>query len=353
MNNETQLLTFSRMDAFKVCRKKHQFAYEWRIRRETDARALRMGSAYHAALEALANGGAIHAAVEIVREAYADVPPTIETYEWEIECETVVRLVCGYAWRWQESGIQFIAAEMSFELPLVNPETGKSTPIWNLAGKIDGIVRLLDGRLAVLETKLLGDDISQDSSFWRRLRIDHQISLYVIAARRLGYDVDTVLYNVARKPTIKPVDVPILDENKQKVVLDERRERVFNKNGSPKQTGSTEFGWYVQSRAMTPEEWGEKLNDDIASRPNFYFHRNEVPRLDADLRAFEQEIWEVQQTIRDAQNKDRWYRTVNRHTCDFCPVFDLCSNPSFVADGELPSGYVRVTDIHPELGVKA
>lgn len=349
MSNETQLLTFSRMDAFKVCRKKHQFAYELAIRREVDAKALRMGSAYHAALECLANREPLEAAAETIRRHYANAPPTMEEYEWAIECETVIRLACGYQWRWQDSGIEFIAAEMAFELPLVNPETGKPTPIWKLAGKIDGIVRLLDGRLAVLETKLMGDDISQDASLWRRLRIDHQISLYVIAARRLGYDVDTVLYNCARKPAIKPVEVPILDEQKQKIVLDERRERVYNKNGSPKQTGSTAEGWFVQSRAMTPDEWGEKLNDDIAARPEFYFQRIEVPRIDSDLAAFEIELWEIQQTIRDAQNKDRWYRTVNRHTCDFCSVFDLCSNQGFDLSGPLPEGFVRVTDIHPEL----
>lgn len=345
----TQLLTHSRQDCFKTCRKRHFFLYEQGIRRDVDAKALRMGSAFHDGLEDLGNARGIDAACETVGERYAQCPEAIEADEWALERETVTRLVCGYAWRWQDYPLTHLASELSFELPLLNPETNKPTPIFSLAGKMDGIVQLGDGRLAVKETKLFGDDIGPDSSLWRRMRIDHQVSLYVLAARRLGYAVDTVIYDVARKPTIAPTAVPVLDELGAKIVLNGSGIRIQTAQGSWRQTGDKEKGYVLQQRAMTADEWGEKLNADIAERPDFYFSRVEVARMDQDLREYEFELWEIQQTIREAQRTKRWYRTVNRNTCDFCPVFDLCTNSGFDPNGSLPEGFIRVADVHPEL----
>lgn len=343
---KTQLLTFSRSDAFKTCRRKSWFAYELGIRRDVDAKALRMGSAGHAGLEVLGKGGTIEQALDPIYALYANTPATIDEYEWRIEEQTVITLVCGYQWRWQDAGLEYLATEQSFELPLLNPETGRPTPNFNLAGKIDGIVKLHDGRLAVKESKFLGEDISPDSPMWQMHRRSPQVSIYVIAARRLGYPVDCVLYDVLRKPSIKPTEIPELDQNKQKIVLDANRERVYTKTGAPRQTGSTSDGWYVQSRPMTIQEWGEKLNSDIGERPEFYFQRVEIARMDDDLRETEEELWDLQKTIRDAQLTGRWYRTVNRNTCQYCPFDAICDRSDFT---DLPEGFVRVQDIHPEL----
>lgn len=369
---EMQLLTHSRQDCFKVCRKRHQFAYELGIRSRLDGKALRMGSAYHAGIESLGKGGSLSDAVESVRAHYGNAPDGFDLYDWLIECETVVRLICGYEWRWRSDAIKNIAAEQAFELPLLNPETNKPSTVFNLAGKIDGIVELPDGRLAVKECKLLGDDIGMDSELWRRLRIDHQISLYVLAARRLGYPVDCVLYDVSRKPTIGPTLLPMLDEEGLKIVRDRDGNRVRNaptkpKNscelcqgkgekgecvcslGSWRQTADKEKGYELDARLMTVEEWGDKLNNDIAARPEFYYARHEVPRLDQDLAEYESELWDIQQTIREAQRNERWYRTSNKNTCGFCSFFDLCTSGFDAIRDVLPEHFIKVTDLHPEL----
>lgn len=347
-----QLLTHSRQDSFKTCRKRHWFQYELGVRRELDGKALRMGTAFHDGLELLGKGRELVDACDAVSERYKAAPDVIEQREWDIERETVVRLLCGYVWRWEYQPVEYLAAEQSFELPLTNPETNKATPVFSLAGKIDGIVRLQDGRLAVIEHKLFGDDIGQDAPLWRRMRIDHQVSLYVMAARRLGYAVDAVLYDVARKPTIKPTNVPILDELGAKVVINPQTgNRVKTKTGLWRQTADKDLGYVLQERPMSADEFGEKLNDDIANRPEFYFQRVEVARMDHDLREYEFELWDIQQTMREAQRSGRWFRTVNRNTCDYCPVFDLCSNAGFDPAGPLPEGFIRVEDVHPELSL--
>lgn len=345
----SELLTHSRLDCFKTCRKKHQYAYELGIRSVVDAKALRMGSAYHAGIEQLGKGLGLEEAVNAARGHYERQPDFMPDYEWSIECETVVRLLCGYEWRWSHDPIRNVATEQSFELPLRNPETGKTTPLFKLAGKIDGIVELQESnRLAVKESKLLGDDIGVESDLWRRLRIDHQISMYVLAARRLGYAVDCVYYDVTRKPTIGATAVPLIDELGTKIVLDANGERVKTDRGLWRQTGDKEKGYVLQTRPMTVDEWGEKLNEDIAARPDFYYARREIARLDQDLNEYETEIWQIKDAVRDAQKKGHHFKTANKNTCQFCNFFSMCTSGWKEGD-PLPEGLQYVGNKHPEL----
>lgn len=366
MSERRELLTHSRQAAFKECRRKHYYSYELGMRRTDDARALRMGSAFHDGIEQLASkwvdDSDAHAAMAevmadpladacaAVRKRYENMPQYIDAYEWAIECETIMRLVCAYQWRWKDSKIENIETEFKFQLPLVNPDTGKSTPSFDLAGKIDGIVRLEDGRLAVKETKTVGEELGPQSPIWRRLRMDHQISLYIDAARRMGFKVDTVLYDVIRKPSIAPEKIPVTDIDGMKIVLDASGDRVRNAKGKEwRQTGDKEKGYYVQTRPMSVEEWGEKLTADIVSRPEFYFARVEIPRLDADVLEYQHELWDIQLEIREAQRTGRHYRTVSRNTCQYCSYFEPCSTSQQIDQANLPMGFEILSDPHPEL----
>jgi len=342
-----QLLTHSRNAAFKSCRRRHWFEYELGIRRAVDGRALRMGSAYHEGLESLAHFGDIGKACDAARQYYAG----IADYELDIECQTVMTMLCGYQWRWSDSPLEHVAVEQEWKLPLINPDTGRASQTFMLGGKIDGIVRLEDGRLAVIEHKLLGDDIGVESFLWQRMRIDQQVTMYVMAARRLGFNVDCVLYNVSRKPTIKPTMVPTLDDAGFKIVVDQNGDRMFNTNDKPRQTADTEKCYQIVAREMTLAEWSDKLNDDIAARPDFYFARREVTRLNSDIAELEAELWDIQKTLRDAQLENRWFRNVSRQTCDGCSVFDLCSIGFDPSASTLPAGYQRLEVVHPELEV--
>jgi len=290
-----------------------------------------------------------------VRSHYHTRPEAIDEYDWAVEAQTIESLVIGYNWRWgafpadTTAPMHIVGTEKLFRLPLLNPATGAASTVWELAGKIDGIVTLDDGRLAVLEHKFISDAIDQDSDYWRRLQLDSQISLYVYAARQLGYDVETVLYDVVRKPTIRPEQVPILDADGLKIVLDEQGQRVMTKQGKPRQTGDSSKGYLLQSRLMTPEEWSQKLLADIGERPGWYYARQEIPRLDSDIDELLDEIWDVQKTLRDAQLRNRWYKTVSRDTCSWCPYFGLCSSRFDPSTGEVPEGFIWLKNPHPEL----
>ena len=344
-----ELLTHSRQDGFKVCREKDHYAYELGIRKTATAKALRFGSNGHNALEILGCGGSIKGAMQSIAMAYRFPPDYADISEWEYEEETLRQLIAGYVWRWQNDGIKHIATEQSFRLPLINPATGKASRTFDLAGKIDGIIELEDERQSVLEHKFLGEPIDSGADLWKRLTIDHQITLYKMAAQRLGYDVQTVLYDVIHKPTIKPYVIPVLDDNRFKVVVDAHGQRVFNsKNNKPRQTASTKDGYTLKTRPMTVAEWGEKLNTDIGERPEYYYARQEIPRLDGDLEDYAYELWDIAHAIRDARNNNRWYRTANKNTCSWCSYYGLCTSKYNPSD-PLPEGFEFVKNVHPEL----
>ena len=346
-----QLLTYSRMQSFKTCRKKHYWEYEVGIRRECDSKALRMGTAGHMALDVLNRSKSSEEAEALteIQTYYSICPATVDPYEWEIERETIECLIAGYAWRWKNVDIEILSSEQQFQLPLLNQTTGACSTIWELAGKIDGIVCLEDGRKAVMEHKFISDPIDDNSDFWKRLQIDNQISLYLYAARKLHDDqVQTVVYDVIRKPTIRPEQVPILDSNGLKIVLDAAGNRVLTKQGKPRQTADTASGYVLQTRKMTPKEWEQKLLDDIGKRPEYYYARREIARLDSEIDEMMAEIWDIQKTIRDAQIKDRWYRTVSKDTCTWCPYFELCSS-HYVPESTIPEGFIKLENLHPEL----
>ncbi len=343
-----QLLTFSRQDAFKTCRRKAWWSYEMKIRRTLNAKALRMGLAYHDGLEALATTNSMECACEVVEVDYDGVPDGLDFLEWEYERETIRQLLAGYHWRWGDT-LKYLAVEQTFCLPLVNPATGRATPNWMQAGKIDGIVRLEDGRLADKENKLFGEDLGPNADLWKRLRIDHQVSLYRIASRGLGHETETTLYDLTRKPNIKPTQVPNLDLDGLKVVHNVSGIRVVNANGTWRQTASAKEGYVLDSRPMTVAEWGERLNQDIATRPEYYYNRQELPRLECDLEEVREELWDIQRTYREAQLSGRWYRTVNRNTCPYCSYYDLCTSGFDPERDVLPDGFERVSDVHPEL----
>lgn len=347
-----QKLTHSRIQCFKQCRRKHYFSYVCGLRKITDSAPLRMGSAYHAGQETIGKGGSSDDAVEAIRSYYQDRPDFIDELEWAYERVTVECLMVYHQWRWQHEPIEHIETEKAFALPLVNPATGRRTNNFDDHGKIDGIVRVADGRLLVREIKLLGEDISQGADIWTRLRLDNQITRYLGAARQLGYEVDAVLFDCTRKPASRPTPVPLLDDDGLKVVLDADDNRVFNKplkdgTAKPRQTADTELGYRILTRPMSADEWQQKLCADIFERPDNYYHRQEVARLDDTLLQYRQEVWDIQRDVRDAELHDKHYRTVDKH-CTHCPYFSICER-SWKPGDYIPEGMEVVEDVHREL----
>lgn len=348
------ILTFSRMQCHKRCRRLHHYRYNLGVRKGDVARPLRFGGAMHVGWESLGLGQSIDEATIRATQPYETLPGWATTdeavAEWMVERESVAQLLYGWWWYYTDDPdiAEFEATEFAFYLPIRNPATGARTNRWKRAGKIDGIVRLRDGRLAVLEHKTTGDDISPSSDYWLKLEFDEQISGYLLAAREMGYDVETVLYDVVRKPTIAPRQIPVLDEQGCKIVHDTDGNRVYLKDGSPRQSASARDGHSLLTRTENHKEFGERLNQDIIDRPAFYYARREIPRLHADLVEYEHDLWQQAADIREGLRAGRHFRNSGAcTTMGRCEFLDLCKQG--INPDEVPEGFRRVEHLHPEL----
>ena len=333
------VLTNSRLACLRTCPRKHYYRYELGVVPDRDSQPLRFGAAFHTGLDHRNKGATADKAIAAAVAGYAEIPAwctsTEQIEDWMVEAETVARMLSGYFWRWAadwdaDSGqrVEVLASELPFDLPIVNPDTGRASTSFTIAGKIDRIVRLPDGRVAVWETKTAGEQLDAESDYWKRLRLDQQISTYYVAARRLGFDVQTVIYDVARKPSISP--------------------RLVKKS----EAGQEYYGEplvAVAGAVETPRMFGARLSADMAARPEFYFARREIPRLQNDLDEFEQELWDQQKTLAAMRLHNRFYR--NTTACRFpykCEYLDVCSFGADLAKGP-PAGFRQLDNIHPEL----
>ena len=308
-------LTSSRLAALRKCPRLHYLRYELGLTRSREATPLRLGSAFHAGLEAHNRTASEQTAFERALCDYETIPNWADPVEWAVERETLKALLRGHIWRYGSDNIEFVSVEQTFEVPLCNPATNARSRTFTVAGKIDGIVVLSDGRLAVLEYKTAGEDIAPDAEYWLRLRCDGQISMYVLAARACGFNVATVLYDVTRKPTIR------LRQNE------------------------------------TPEAYGQRLLADIGERPDFYYQRREVPRLEDELGEFRDELWQQAQHLIDLRRRaskladpaTAHFRNVGRMTCGQCEFSSICLNSIRVNPDSPPAGYRILDNVNPEL----
>lgn len=350
------ILTHSRLDAFQRCRRYHHNAYNLGVRPiPTDD--LYMGIVVHEGAATIHSGRTIAEALADIQNAYATKIESTQTedrvLQLAIECEKAVCLLEGWARRWSDSKIQIVAVELSFNLSLTNPDTGKASQTYTFAGKIDAIVRLEDGRLAVYELKTMSDDLTIGSDYWKTKQLDPQIARYLIAARVIGHDCATILYDAIRKPEIRPKQVPLIDADGFKLVMDLDGCRIYLDNGKPRQSGDESKGWKLQSRIETPDEYSARLTADIAERPDFYFARVEVPRLDHELTEAAADMWDIAKDIRNAEINGRHY--LNTRSCRLfgrCPYLDVCTNRTDLSIGSLPDGFYRIGNVHPELDLE-
>lgn len=366
-------LTCSQIKCLRKCNRKHLIAYINGIRPAEEAHYFRTGHAFHTGLDLRSRGRSINQAVIGALEQYKNVPKTTDEQVIEklnIEREVVSRLLNGYFWRWEQmdSEIEVIASELPFELGIIDPYSGLTHPVFVIAGKIDKIIRLPDGRLAVMEHKTTSDDIDPTSNYWRRLRLDIQISIYYLAAKMLGYDVDTVLYDVVRKPSFsKPKQ---LTQAQTKGLIDTGRYYTkFADDSEPALVGEYAVTSLQQgnllvncdcaavaqhargiSIAETLQMYGDRISADMGRRYDTYFARREIPRLNDDIRNTQIDLWHYAEMIRENYERNRWPR--NDDACVIfgtCPYLDLCTGGFDPDSDSLPEGFIRVDDVHQEL----
>lgn len=317
------------------CPKKIYWRYKKRFVKE-DAPPLRIGSVVHKALEILGKTGDETAAYKSILEHYADVPPWADELEWAYEREMVEALVAGYIHYYSDDDeYELLEVEKKFEFPI---------GLEYAAGKMDGIVKHGE-KILLHEIKTTASQFSDDD-YWRKLNLDGQISLYALAARDMGYDVQSVLYDVISKPTFKPRRIPLTDENGFKITLDQNGERVYTKSGKPRESSSKADGYELQTRPEDAEEFGKRILEDVKKFPEKYYQRREIDLLESDLDNFKNEFVMKIEMFEMIMKKEMFYRNVS-FRCKFCSYYQFCIDG--VDPDTPPAGFRVEKEISPEL----
>jgi len=293
------------------------------------------------------------AVIRVLDKAYADVP-VLDKQAREIERIKLLYALIGYRWYHNNTISPAIAREEYFNLPLLNPDTGHPVPDVFITGKIDKLVTLDSGRLAVKEHKTTGSSLDSDSSYWAHLNMDTQTSIYIYAARRLQSAgmlekygikatdplISEIEYDVHHKPQISP---KMLTQGDSKKFVEDgeycgQEFEVLNNidldsdpgglcvNGkiAEVEPGKKEGTFAIRE---TPEMYGARLLQDITERPKFYFECKPLVRTDPEMRAFEYELYDIAKDMMAKIRADRWWHNENQceatFKCDYC---DSCYN---------------------------
>lgn len=339
--------TNSSMTAFRRCTREFDLRYRHRLERSDGEReVLAVGSAWHAALEAATRAGDQMAGYEAINR---HAPGAL----WR---EKLARMLSCYFWYYQERPLDIVEPEREFSYVDAAGHTRR--------GKMDGVIRL-DSKLvayyevppeSVLEYKTTSEDIEGASDYWGELRMGTQVTFYGLAHEQAtGRRPESTLYDVVRKPTIRPKAVTKKDLARLRAEVGESGAGLyFNEKFD-----SDEVEAAAHDGKETLRMYGARLTADIGDRPERYFQRRVISRTRKDHEDGEAD---TASTIAAMASLDSAHpmggdgpaagfpRNPNAcktyGTCDF---FGLCSVGEYPSCGTAPSGFQIREQLHPEL----
>lgn len=328
------LLTNSRAKMARLCAAKHNYRYNLGVVANADTPDLVFGTAIHAALEQwwrAKKEERLEAALSALDERILPDPYT--------RARALV-MISGYHQRWDSEPLAALRVESEFRLPLKNPDSGRATKLFLVAGKIDAIViNTIDGTRWIMEHKTSSEDISPGGFYHRRLRIDSQVSTYFDGAAALGYpDIDGCIYDVLSKPSQRP----------HKATPEDSR----------KYTARGELYAGQRDADESPAAYLDRCLDVVCGAPEKYYARLFVPRLEEELHQARRDLYSLAQRINYEQIKNKHPR--NPDACmsfgRVCEYFDVCTGVDSLSNGrvfrQLENPHQELSTVQPEATVE-
>lgn len=175
----------------------------------------------------------------------------------------------GLCYKHQE--VEILAENVHFRYLMINPDTGRRSRKHNHSGTIEKVVRLLDGRISVMLSRLSNDDIRSGASYWANQRLKSENYELILGARSLRYPVESVLYDVMRIPALRP-GTATPEEN-----------RKYTKDGR----------LFCNQRETdeSPEHFSRRVYEAVVADPERYFRREEIVYPPSDLALYQRGRW--------------------------------------------------------------
>jgi RecB family exonuclease len=312
------VLTYSALNTFRNCPRKYKNRYLDNLRPRERAEALSFGSVIHTAIELWYRSSDAESRLRDVL-AYIDdafenrVVDSNQMVQWHL----ATAMIRGYAERYATEEFEVVEVEKEFVGEIRNPDTGRQSQTFRIAGKVDGIVRCHDG-LYLLEHKTASN---VDASYLDKLWTDTQIALYCYYLRELGYPIVGVVYNVLLKSRLKQGKGETQEE------YEVRHAELAAKNKSGKSTAKRQM-------PETDDEFQSRLTEWY-SRPEA-FHREFIYLSEDRLAMLQGEVWEITQQYLDARRRGKWLLNTSncfsyQRPCEYLAYCQSGFNPN-VAD---------------------
>lgn len=205
-------------------------------------------------------------------------------------------LMVGYDRRWREQEYITVAVEDVVTADLYNPETGAKSRTFTIAGKLD--VRAdLNGLTVLVDHKTTSEDITDpNGTYWRQLIVENQLSHYLLLEWLNGRKPNNAMWDVIRKPSISP----------RQLTKAEQKEISFQKKWFGFDLTDEQVQEAIASGRETMRLYELRLTSDCtAERPERYFQRRSIPRLDSEIMEYAKELWDHSQDLIVARRTNR------------------------------------------------
>jgi hypothetical protein len=311
------LLTFSALNTFRNCPRKYKLRYVDCLRPREKAETLSFGGVVHGGIELwyrlVGDADRLNKVLAYVDSQFPNrAGDEREKSHWQL----ARGMLSGYAACYASEDFEVVEIEKPFTGEIRNPDTGRPSQTFLMAGKADAIVRRADG-LYLLEHKTAA---MIDANYLDKLWTDTQIALYSYYLRQLGYPIVGVIYNVLLKSRLQQKAGETAAE------FETRRAELAAKNKSGKSTAKQQLPESDNDFQARLAEW--------YSRPEA-FHREHVYLSEERLAMLQEEVWEITQQYLDARRRGKWLLNTSncfsyQRPCEYLPYCQSGFNSNLI-----------------------
>lgn len=336
--SDLHVITKSRLAVFNTCQRLHHLQYNLGYRSLAPRDEADFGSLFHAGLDAW--WGAYKDGAEL--PALSNALAAMAKYRAEsapaMDSSNVVKaeiLMAAYDTRWAPTmeDWEVLGSEVEFIATIPGRKRLR------VAGKLDKLLRRRStGRIWFGEHKTSGADLSAGSTYWQRLRMDPQVSIYFEGCRELGHEPEGCLYDVIERPGQKLLKATPAE---------------LRKYTKPTKSDPVSRLYKNQREAdETLDEFRARVGALIAEAPETYFGRAEIVRLETEIEESQRDVEETALQIRAGSQTGVAPRNPGAcflygRTCEF---LGPCSGVESLDDD---TKFRRTEKQHEELSAKA
>jgi hypothetical protein len=244
-------------------------------------------------------------------------------------------------WWDHTNDLEVLSVEKTYWCPLYNLDTNRRSRKFVLSGKLDKVVRE-DGKIVLYDHKTTSSKIDATSDYWRVLQIEGQPKQYEILLRANGIEVDRIVWDVARKPQIRPKKIA----QAARTSISETG-KYFDADLTEETMDALSGIWLDKEN---PEMFEARVFDTVHRDPTEYFARRSIPTLKDDLYTHNQNMWDLSGNIVAARKR---YDAHKRHTYNAGACFQYgtaCTYLGICEGSDSPdSGNWARGEVHPEL----